>query len=206
MKSKPPTFFTEIEKKSNEKFRRIRTKFFKPLLKKIDKLGLRPGHVTMLSALSVLGFIIFARTNLIVAFIFIVVHLLFDGLDGSLARFQKKTSVKGAYLDIFVDHFVLTVITLTLINYYYIEIAWGLTYIISYLLMIYALLILNRSQNKIIYVLRSKLILYLLVILLPLLGKTEMLNLFAIIFSFYQFTVVLYIMGKMSRIPSQKYS
>lgn len=92
-------------------------KKFKKLEKIIGKTfsapGLSPNHYTFLAvgfALSCLYFL--TRLNLVLALIFFVIAAFLDLVDGAVARYTKKASPQGAYLDTIFDRYVEGIILL----------------------------------------------------------------------------------------------
>ncbi len=76
-------------------------------------LFLKPNHLTTLSlVLAILGFITFIFQYFLLAFLFYSLAVLFDAIDGEVARIKGETSLKGAYLDTIIDRYVEFVILL----------------------------------------------------------------------------------------------
>jgi phosphatidylglycerophosphate synthase len=81
------------------------------------KLGMRAGHVTLLSMLAGLLFCpLFLWGAYPAAFVLLLLHVLLDGLDGPLARFRGQASNRGSFTDTMADQVVVTVTTLTIIH------------------------------------------------------------------------------------------
>lgn len=80
---------------------------FNPFLKFFDNLGVSASMLTIFSFLLGLLSIYFLFVNKFLFVILILLHLFFDGLDGSLARYQKKVSKLWGDIDYYFDHIVL---------------------------------------------------------------------------------------------------
>ena len=102
----------------SEKFIRINQKFrdnlFKPVLKILTNFGITGNYLSNLKLILFIPFIYFAFINLKIAFVFFLISVLIDLFDGPLARFQRKSSDKGKFIDIFGDFIIYLIIILTL--------------------------------------------------------------------------------------------
>ncbi|MBS3076038.1 CDP-alcohol phosphatidyltransferase family protein [Candidatus Pacearchaeota archaeon] len=81
--------------------------FFIPFLKFFERIDISPSMLTIISFILGIVSIFFLFTNKIIFIILILLHLLLDGLDGSLARYQKKVSKIWGDIDYYSDHIVL---------------------------------------------------------------------------------------------------
>ena len=96
---------------------RLRGTALRPLLRWMDRMGMRAGHVTALSLLAGLAFCPFLLWGSpLVAFVLLVLHVLLDGLDGPLARYRGTASNRGSFSDTMADQLVVTASTLTMIH------------------------------------------------------------------------------------------
>ncbi len=94
-----------------------RGRWLRPLLVALERIGCRPGHVTLLSLLAGLAFCpVFLWSSQPIALGLLVLHVLLDGLDGPLARQLGCASNRGSFTDSMADQFVVTFSTLTLIH------------------------------------------------------------------------------------------
>ena len=72
-----------------------------------SKLGLTPNQYTLLSLfITVIVFYFLIKANLVLALVFFLLAALLDFIDGAVARFLKKETKKGAYLDTVCDRYV----------------------------------------------------------------------------------------------------
>lgn len=108
-----------VKKRFNENFisknQQIRDFLFRPLIKFLNKLGLNANLLSNLKLIVFLPFIYFSFVDLRLAYLFILFSILIDIFDGPLARFQKKFSDKGKFLDIFGDFTIYLMVILILI-------------------------------------------------------------------------------------------
>jgi len=96
------------------KSQRIRDKLFRSILILLTKINVSPSLLSNLKIIVFLPYIILASTNLKLAFLFFFLAVLVDLFDGPLARFQKKNSDKGKFLDVFGDFTIYLIIILSL--------------------------------------------------------------------------------------------
>ena len=93
-------------KKKSEK---IKANSLRPLLKLLAVLNVTPNMVSFSGIIFALFFAILIKTNLTLALIFLIVSLLTDGIDGALARYQKKASDRGKFVDVFCSSIVVII-------------------------------------------------------------------------------------------------
>jgi phosphatidylglycerophosphate synthase len=92
-----------------EKFKKIEVKTGEIF----SKLGLTPNQYTLISLFFViLVFYFLIKVNLIEGLIFFLFATILDFIDGAVARFTKKATKKGAYLDTISDRYVEGIILL----------------------------------------------------------------------------------------------
>lgn len=188
-------YFSESEKKSVKKFSQFRDKAFLPIIKLLDSLKFTPDGLSLLSLLVLSGFIYFANKNIYYALIFVAIHVIFDSLDGGLARYQKSASNKGAIFDIVVDQMAMVIGVLTLIYFSMIDPFWSAFYMVSYIIMIIFLVLLNALGNPVKYIIRTKYFFFIILFIDAYFG-TNLLRPFLIIFSLYMTCSSIYLIGK----------
>lgn len=94
-----------------------RGRWLRPLLAGLEKLGCRPGHVTLLSLLAGLAFCpVFLGSSTLAALGLLGLHVLLDGIDGPLARHLGRASNRGSFTDTMADQVVVTFSTITLMH------------------------------------------------------------------------------------------
>jgi len=91
------------------KVEKIKASSLKPLLKLLAVLSVTPNMVSFSGIIFALFFAILIKTNLTLALIFLIVSLLTDGIDGALARYQKKASDRGKFVDVFCSSIVVVI-------------------------------------------------------------------------------------------------
>jgi len=115
-----------------EATQRWRGRIFSPLLDLLTRLGMRPTHLTLLSTTSGLTACVLFMLCKPAAFVMLGLHVLFDGLDGPLARHTGMASRSGTFTDTMSDQLVLTGFTLTLMSAGVLSILPGGLYIFLY--------------------------------------------------------------------------
>ncbi len=82
-------------------------KILNKILRALDSAGVEPNQLTLLSGFfAVLMIVALLKTFLFSAIIFLGLTLIFDGLDGSLARYAKKVTKFGGMADSIKDWIV----------------------------------------------------------------------------------------------------
>tara|TARA_B100000989_G_scaffold63157_2_gene43613 strand:- start:16808 stop:17467 length:660 start_codon:yes stop_codon:yes gene_type:complete len=92
----------------------------RPLLEKFKKTSLSANNITVLGAILGLsgGIIFFLGENFLskfLSFILVYLYLVFDFIDGDLARYKNQASDKGYFLDIFFDKLILIILIVTVL-------------------------------------------------------------------------------------------
>lgn len=89
-------------------------RFFDALVWPLKKLGLTPNQVTVLTPIFAIIFAYFlAKGAYTAALVILAGSVLFDALDGHLARQTKSATKYGAYLDTILDRYVESIIYLS---------------------------------------------------------------------------------------------
>ncbi|PIN87619.1 hypothetical protein COV12_02870 [Candidatus Woesearchaeota archaeon CG10_big_fil_rev_8_21_14_0_10_32_24] len=88
-----------------ESSRHTRSKYLGPISSFLLKIGLTPNMMTTFSLISGLLSVYFLFNNYLFFIIFGISHLIFDGLDGVLAR-QTKETMQGKYFDLITDNLI----------------------------------------------------------------------------------------------------
>ena len=87
-----------------------------PLFHIFERIKLNPNHLTLIGLLlGLFGVYYFYIGNHLLFTIFILIHILFDVLDGNYARYLKNWKNRGEYLDFSVDSGL--VVVLLIISY-----------------------------------------------------------------------------------------
>ena len=98
------------------KIAKFRDLILRPLLRFLSWLHITPNMLTYSEIIIMFLFILFIQKNLILSSIFLLLVILFDSIDGPLARFQKIDSDKGKFIDLSIDTLV------------FVMFVWGLIY------------------------------------------------------------------------------
>lgn len=103
------------ERQWMERGQHLRAIALAPLLKGLTALRVRPDFLTIASLLAGLGFLPLWLVNQhVAALMALAAHVLLDGLDGPLARYQSRESPRGSFTDSFCDQMVVTAVTIGL--------------------------------------------------------------------------------------------
>lgn len=88
---------------------RLRAIVLHPLLVAMTRSGISPDAVTLAATMIGLAFVPFWTAGMVLpAALSLVVHVLMDGLDGPLARYQQTASSRGSFTDTLADQIVVT--------------------------------------------------------------------------------------------------
>lgn len=142
----------------------LRAKMLLPLLQWFVRMSVRPDHITFLSLVSGLigaGMFYFSPAT---ALILILLHVVFDGIDGPLARHMGVGSNKGSYTDTAADQLVLSAIVFVLMDMQIIWPVMGGVYILLYTVMIGFSMVRNALNVPYQFVLRPRFLLYVWII------------------------------------------
>lgn len=82
----------------------------------LSRLGVKPNHLTILNAISSIFVIYFLFENNTLVILFMILRLIFDNLDGDLARATGQVTKFGSIFDKAVDH---TSVLLMLLKAYF---------------------------------------------------------------------------------------
>jgi phosphatidylglycerophosphate synthase len=126
----------------------------------LDKLKITPNGVSLFGFALLIGFIVYARSAPAIASIFLFSHVVVDGIDGALARYQKRENNAGAFLDIMLDHSGMVAVTIVLVTIGLLNSLWAITYTYLYTILIIFIIIRNSIGKPIKKVFRSKYVLY----------------------------------------------
>lgn len=96
---------------------RLRGRFLDPLLKLLTRWRIVPDQVTLAS---LLAGVLFAPAWLTGhpgwAVVLLWLHVVLDGIDGPLARYQGIASQQGSFTDSFCDQIIVSIVTITLMS------------------------------------------------------------------------------------------
>ena len=145
-----------------KKMQKIKGVIFYPLLYILTKLRVTANILSFISGMIAITFLVLAitqnRPELFILGIFI--HFLLDGLDGSLARFQKKDSFYGAFIDMIYDYIGIISASIFILFFNYSNTILVLLYTLLYTLVLVNSLILGYIKRSYKYVLRPRIYIY----------------------------------------------
>lgn len=159
----PISFFSKIDAQKQAQFAEKRTQFLRPFLALLTQLRVHPNSVSSIGLLSTVFAAVLLPINVIYSVIALAIHILLDGIDGPLARFQKRTSKVGAIIDIVVDHASL-LIMLASVWYYLPQYPrmWIIGYALSYIALILISIALHNKKIPFVVSIRTKYVFYIL--------------------------------------------
>lgn len=182
-------FFSKEEKQPYKHFQTLKDKLLRPFCATLHKYSIKPDLLSYLGFFMVIPFIYFFRFNPWIAFLFLLLNLIFDTMDGPLARYIKKESKWGAFLDhLICDQFSFFAIFLTFLYFGLLNSFWASFYLLNYVLMLAFILYCNNFGIKIFPVVRSKLLIY-LAFFIWLLSGNNYFDIFVVFFSVYMVTI-----------------
>jgi phosphatidylglycerophosphate synthase len=184
--------FSQEEDSYYKRFQLMRDRFFEPVCTFLTRGKIKPDFLSYLNIFLGVVIALLVRPFPVLAFVFLLLTVFIDSVDGCLARHQNCVSGKGALLDIASDHFVFFGILLALISMKTVDGFFGAAYGLNYLLLL-VLIIPMRSLNLHVFpVIRSKFLLYFLWALLIFTG-INFLDLFLLFFAVYMFLTNLFL-------------
>jgi len=160
--------FSSGEKKLYLKIKKSRNTLFRPLCKLLAGIGISANMLSYLGVASMIGFAYNISTNLMAAFGFLLGHLFLDALDGPLATYTKNTG--GMLVDLVCDHVAFLIFLAGLVIVGFAPIKLVTIFVIVYALLICSVIKRNKMRKPIKFVVKGKMILYLIFSLLPLFG------------------------------------
>lgn len=119
------------------KFRLQRDAFFRPLSNFLIKRRITPNQVTVFRLILALIAPVLLGWNYLAVLLLVIINLLLDGVDGSMARISGKSSVKGKVLDLLIDNTGIVLLIFGLIFWHLIDGFWAAIYLVNYLIAIF---------------------------------------------------------------------
>ena len=98
-----------------ERGQRWREVLLRPVVVGLSRFGVRAGLITAASLITGLVFVPVWSVSKVWALVLLALHVLLDGLDGPLARWQGRASARGSFTDTVCDQLVVAAVVLTLI-------------------------------------------------------------------------------------------
>ncbi len=141
-------------------FQRQRQRLFAPLFSLFTRVNITPLFLTAVGLLCGLIAAILVPFHLRWSAIFLLLHLLFDMMDGSYARYEKTASDKGAFLDIASDMIVILALALALIFTRALHPVIGAAFLFVYLVLVIFLIARNQMNIPAPFSLRMRPVFY----------------------------------------------
>lgn len=163
--------YSETEQTYYQRIKAWRDKFFYPLALLFKKLGVSADVMSYFGVLILSGFILYINSNPKLAILFLLINLLVDGIDGAIARVNKKESSQGALVDTLCDLLSIFIVVFTLGFVGLLNPNIGIAYIFFFSLMIFFIISRQLLGIPVRFVVRSKAFVYALYIWWALTGQ-----------------------------------
>lgn len=162
-KSTPPREFLNYfgrEKKLQHWFADQRTRLTSAIFPPFMKLGLVPDTISYVGISLLAGVILYFMRKPWLAAIFLLCHIICDGLDGAYARNTGKASQSGAFTDLVCDQFGMVIVAMLAIFHHLVEPLIGAVYVTLYLIVVVFGVIINVMGLQARITITSKYFLY----------------------------------------------
>lgn len=150
------------EKKLQLWFAEKRTKLTSAIFPPALKLGLVPDTISYVGISLLAGVILYFVRKPWLAAIFLLCHIICDGLDGAYARNTGKASQSGAFTDLVCDQFGMVVVAMLAIFHHLVEPLVGALYVTLYLIVVVFGVIINVMGLRARITITSKYFLYII--------------------------------------------
>lgn len=142
------------------RFQRLRARALLPLLTLLSRLQITANHITLLSFLSGMSFCLVWWLSHSWALLCLLLHVLLDGLDGPVARFQGTASARGSLTDSMCDQLVVTASMICLIHDQRVAIVPGTIYIFTYAMVVAFAMVRNALEDPYSWVMRPRFLVF----------------------------------------------
>ena len=139
---------------------KVRAVILQPFLKLLTKCHITADILTLISLFIGLAACPAYFQNKLAFLLLILTHVLLDGVDGPLARYQNKASRKGSFADTMSDQIVVAATTITLIYDKVIGVVPGSVYIFVYTVVIAFSVVRNALKTPYSWLVRPRFIVY----------------------------------------------
>ena len=145
LKAKPREFLNYFgrDRRLHLWFADQRTKLISAAIPPFARMGLAPDTISYVGIALLAGVIIYFVRQPTIAVLFIVGHMLCDGLDGAFARHAGKASQSGAFTDLCCDQLGMVVVAMMAIFHHMVPPLLGTVYIALYLIVVVFGVIIN---------------------------------------------------------------
>ncbi len=189
-------FSNEKEEKVYLAIRHWRDKLLQPFCAVLAKRNVSPDTVSYCSLVMLLFFVYFFSFNPWISFLFLLANLFCDMLDGALARYTHRESLKGDLLDHAIDNVSFYFVMLTFIAFGMVNSFLGAVYLLNHLINVFLMVILNFMKVKYFFIIRSKNVFY-LAFLIWLLSGMYLFDPLLVFFAIYLFISNLFLFQKL---------
>jgi phosphatidylglycerophosphate synthase len=132
----------------------------RPFLRCLSRWDIRADAITLCSLAAGLLFIPLFPHHPALAMIAVAVHVLLDGVDGPLARFQGTASRRGSFTDTVTDQCVLAGVVLSLTNAGSLSVWTGGAFLFAYTLVVAFAMVRNALGAPYSWLIRPRFLLY----------------------------------------------
>jgi phosphatidylglycerophosphate synthase len=143
-----------------ESGQRWRERALRPGLIFCTKLGIRAGLVTGASLVAGLAFVPVWSVSKAWALTLLALHVVLDGIDGPLARWQGRASARGSFTDTVCDQLVVAAVVLTLVADDRLAAVAGGTFLFLYTLTVAFAMVRNALGVPYSWLLRPRFVVY----------------------------------------------
>lgn len=161
-----------------------RTKLSSVVLPLFIRIGLVPDTISYVGIALLSGVIFYFVRQPVVAVLFLLGHIICDGLDGAFARNTGKASQSGAFTDLVCDQFGMVVVAMMAILHHMVTPLIGAVYISLYLIVVVFGVIINFMGLGTRITITSKYFLYVVYLIWALTGTNyipELMYFFSVI-------------------------
>ncbi|HAV65443.1 MAG TPA: hypothetical protein DCY13_24095 [Verrucomicrobiales bacterium] len=156
------TCYSDGEQRMMRRSQEQRGRWLRPLLLLLERLRVRPGHVTLVSLLLGVAFCpALIWGDELAAMTLLLLHVISDGLDGPLARHLGRASNRGSFTDTMADQVVVTFSTLTLIHVGLAALWPGVLYLFFYTMVVVFAFVRNALAIPYSWLVRPRFFVYL---------------------------------------------
>lgn len=161
-------YFAEREQAGQAKFRRIRDRLSRPLVRTLIRCRVTADLISLVSLLQLVpfGYLVLSAENsgrIAWASLFLWLHVILDALDGPVARATGTAGPAGAFTDMCVDHTGMLITTCILTASEVVNPTAAVAYVASYTVAVAFTVWLNMIGHPFRLVIRTKYLLYALI-------------------------------------------
>ncbi len=138
----------------------LRGLWFAPILRTLNRAGVTPDHLTLLSLAVGLAFFPLWFVSPLAAMLALALHVALDGIDGPLARATGVASRRGSFTDTLADQAVVTTSTIALMVAGQVGAAAGGFYIYAYAVVVALAMVRNALEVPYSWLFRPRLVVY----------------------------------------------